>query len=293
MMFDPLFDPIPVRYNGLYADNHFVDAQQFGKSVVGASKLSNSICHFIFSGQVTHDPRSYSIRFFVGPSKESGYLQELFALAVSGQLPLFNSTVIGVAKILTESILDAIVKDASGRKPEMRDALATIASMAESDREISKQLLNGNLQNQHWMQTMIEELALEGRSALRDTADPVGKSVRTISIGDRPSAITIDEPVAVALRSRGEIAVGESATYPVKFEGVFKTSGACRVRLLDYGIVVPGKITDPAVANDVNLYTRALADGTELIVTAKPTLKDGIITKLFISDVAVIHSQKG
>lgn len=111
--------------------------------------------------------------------------------------------------------------------------------------------------------------------------------MRTISYGEQPQALTIDEPVAVALRSHGEIAVGNSTTYRVKFEGVFKTSGACRVRLMDDDIVVAGKVTDPAVARDENLYTRALADGTELIVMAKPILKDGKITKLFISDAIV------
>jgi hypothetical protein len=286
-MIEPLFAPIQVRYNGFYADNHFVDGQQFGRSILGTSKLSNSICRFIFSGQVTHDPRSYGIRFFVGPAKENGYLQELFAFASSGQLPLFSPFIIHVAKKLTELIFDAIVKEGAGRKDDMRAALAIISSMAENDHEIAKQLLNGNLQNQYWMQTRIEELTSEGRSALRDATESVGKSVRTISFGDHPDAVMIDEPIAVALRSRGEIAVGNNTTYRVKLEGVFKMSGACRVRLIDDGIVVPGKVTDPAVTRDGNLYTRALADGTVLIVLAKPILKDGNITKLFISDATV------
>lgn len=75
-MSEPLFEPIPIRYTGLYADEHFVDGAQFGRSISGISRLSNSICHFVFSSEVTHDPRSYKVRFFVGPSKENGYLQE-------------------------------------------------------------------------------------------------------------------------------------------------------------------------------------------------------------------------
>lgn len=108
-----------------------------------------------------------------------------------------------------------------------------------------------------------------------------------MSYGDQRRALTIDEPVAVALRSHEEVAVGDSTSYRVKLEGVFKTTGACRVRLIDQGVVVSGKVTDPAVARDENLYTRALADGTQLIVTAKPILKGGQITKLFISDAVV------
>jgi hypothetical protein len=286
-MSDPLFDPIPVRYNGFYADQHFVDGQEFGRSIIGTSKLSNSICHFIFTGQITHDPRPYGIRFFVGPAKENCYVQKLFAFASSGQLPLFSPIIIAVAKKLTELIFDAVVKEVAGRKDELHAALGIISSMVENNAELTRQLLDGNLQNQHWMQTRIHELALEGRSPLRDVAEPVGRSVKTIRYGEQPHALTIDEPVAEALRLRGEVVVGDSTTYRVKLEGVFKTSGACRVRLLDHGVVVVGKVTDPAVAHSENLYARALADGIELIITAKPTLKDGQIAKLFISDAVV------
>ncbi|VFU08478.1 conserved protein of unknown function [Methylocella tundrae] len=105
-----------------------------------------------------------------------------------------------------------------------------------------------------------------------------------IRVGDRPRALPIDEPVAEALRSRGELTVGESREYRVRLEGVFKTNGACRVRLLDLDKIVVGKITDPSVGSAGNVYTRALNDGAELIVVAKPTMKDGNINRLFISD---------
>ncbi|MGC9959907.1 hypothetical protein, partial [Roseiarcus sp.] len=214
----------------------------------------------------------------------NGYLQELFAFALSGQLPLFNPIIIGVAKQLTELIFNAVVKEAVGRKNDMQHALDIIAA---NNHEVIRQLLDGNLQNQHWMQTHIRELTFEGRAALRDTAEPVGRSVKTISFGERAGAVAIDEPIAAALRSREEVTVGDITTYRVKLEGVFKTSGACRVWLLDHETVVPGKVTDPAVAENENLYTRALADGTELIVTAKPILKEGRITKVFISDAKI------
>src|SRR6266545_5469127 len=69
-MAEPLFEPIPITYRGLLADWHFVDAQQFGRSLIGASKLANSVCHELFWENITHDPRSYHIRFVVGPSKQ-------------------------------------------------------------------------------------------------------------------------------------------------------------------------------------------------------------------------------
>jgi hypothetical protein len=103
-------------------------------------------------------------------------------------------------------------------------------------------------------------------------------------IGCTKDAITIDEPSAVVLRSVENLEVGSVDHYTVKIEGVFKTNGACRVRLIDAGQIVAGKVTDPALAQSHNVYTRALDDGSPLRVTAKPTLKDGRITRLYISD---------
>src|SRR4051794_3971297 len=87
IMAEQIFEPIPILYTGLCADSHLVDAQQYGKSIIGASKLANSICHLFFFAAITHDPRSYQIHFYVGPSRKNGLLQELFGLSPVPKTP--------------------------------------------------------------------------------------------------------------------------------------------------------------------------------------------------------------
>jgi hypothetical protein len=118
---EPLFEPIPIAYRGLLADQHFVDAQQFGRSVIGVTKLANSICHELFWEDITHDSRSFQIRFCVGPSKKNGLLQEIFAISNSGQLPLYSPVLIIVAKKFIELSISAIIdrvlgKESSGQR---------------------------------------------------------------------------------------------------------------------------------------------------------------------------------
>jgi len=100
-------------------------------------------------------------------------------------------------------------------------------------------------------------------------------------------ASAIDDATAEVIRSREPLTVGNSNTYRVKLEGVFKTNGACRVRITENNRIVSGKITDPSVGTPGNVYTQALNDAAELVVTAKPTLKDGEIKRLFISDAKI------
>jgi hypothetical protein len=75
----------------------------------------------------------------------------------------------------------------------------------------------------------------------------------------------------------------------VRIEGVFKTNGACKVRLLDDNRIVSGKITDPALGQPHNVYTTALNEGASLHVVAKPVLKNDKIHRLFISHAEIIH----
>jgi hypothetical protein len=284
---EALFEAIPVRYIGLYADHHFVDGQQFGRSVVGISKIANSICHSLFFSEVTHDPRSYHIRLFVAPSKQNGLLQEFFAIVNSGTLPLFHPLAIKIAKIFVEKIFDAIIKTVSGKNPEATAVLETLREHINRSEDQKDKLIEGTLQNQQWLQSMVERLVPECRAPLRDVAEPVGRTVRLMRIGDQTDASPIDEATAEVIRSKEALAVGDSKTYLVKLEGVFKTNGACKVRIAEDGRIVPGKITDPSVGTAGNVYTRALNDAAELIVTAKPTLKDGQIKRLFISDAKI------
>ncbi len=45
-----------------------------------------------------------------------------------------------------------------------------------------------------------------------------------------------------------------------------------------------GEISDPAIATPENIYKQSLGQPVALIVTAKATLKDGEIDRLYISD---------
>lgn len=283
-MAQQIFEPIPISYTGLFADSHLVDAQQFGKSIIGASKLANSVCHLFFFAAITHDPRSYQIHFFVGPSKQNGLLQELFAVMNNGQMPMFAPILIKLAKGFIEKTIDAVINTTINRKSDASKAIDAIHDLASQHIEFSRQVHDGHMKDKAWLQDMVQNLAFENRTALREIPEPIGKSVRQLRIGPAKNGVIIDEPAAEALKARDSMSVGDAMSYRVRLEGVFKTNGACKVRILDQDKVVSGKITDPAVAAPGNIYTTALNEGAELQVTAKPTLKGGSLHRLFISD---------
>lgn len=280
----PLFEPIPIAYRGLLADEHFVDAQQFGRSIIGATKLANSICHELFWENITHDPRSYHIRFCVGPSRENGLLQEIFAISNSGQLPLYSPILIVVAKKFIELSIKAVIDKALSKK-ESNTAIDKLHQMAMAHQEFATQVHKGQMRDKAFLQRMVLMMARENRASLRQLPDPVGKTVNHMQIGDSSEATVIDEPAAEVLRSPETLSLGDKEEYEVRIHGVFKTNGACRVEILGESKkkIVSGKIADPELGKPGNVYTRALNEGLVLNVVAQPTIKEGKINKLFIT----------
>lgn len=291
-MAESVFDPIPIRYQGLFADDHLVEAEQFGRSLIGVSKVASSITHMFFFHEVTHDSRAYRIKYYVGPSKENGLLQEIIAAMNSGLMPVFSPILLKTAKIVIEKLFDAVVKSAVNQKSEAAAAIEVVHDLALRHQEFAQQVHAGHMQDKVWLQDIVEQLLNENRAPLRQVPEPVGRSVRQMIVGGTGQGTLIDEPSAEVLRSREEMQVGDTAKYEVEIEGVFKTNGACRVRLLDGGRVVAGKITDPALDTPGNKYTAALNEGAVLRVTAKPTLKDGELHRLFISDAEILERRR-
>jgi hypothetical protein len=282
-MQEPIFEAIPITYRGLFADQHLVDAQQFGKSLIGVTKLANSVCHEIFHEEITHDPRSYQIRFCVGPSKKNGLIQEIFAVVISGQMPLYSPILMKVGKKLTELVIDAVIEKALGKKKDANNAIDKIHELAMTHAEFSRQVLKGQMRDKAELFKIVNDLHRENRASLRQMPEPVGRTVRLLQIGSGRDASVIDEPAAEVLRSPEQLSLGEPVSYDVKIHGVFKTNGACRIEILDQKKIVSGKIADASLEAPHNVYTKALDEGAILRVMAQPTMKDGKLHRLFIT----------
>jgi hypothetical protein len=281
-----VFDPIEIRYTGLFADDHLVDASEFGRSITGVGRVGNSLCHLLFFGEVAR-PKSHKVRFYVRPSKENGLLQEIVAVMNNGTMPLFAPILTAVAKAFVEKAFDATIKAALNRKSDAALAIDKLHDLGVKHIEFSSQVHAGHMQDKAWLQGMVERVVAQDRSSLRELPAPIGHSVRQMQIGAPSVGPLVDEAAAEVLRARDPMAVGDVSSYVVTVEGVFKTNGACRLKILETGKTVSGKIVDPALLSPGNVYTTALDHGLPLRVTAKPTLKAEKVSTLYVIDASL------
>ena len=86
--------------------------------------------------------------------------------------------------------------------------------------------------------------------------------------------------------AEADLDVGAEKDFEVIISELDMDSGACRLTLVDDPDGrVAGKITDPLLASPNNPYALALAGKRAITIRAKPTLKEGEIERLYISDI--------
>jgi hypothetical protein len=165
---------------------------------------------------------------------------------------------------------------------KMADALV---EMAKHNTDLAKSHLQADMRTKERLFDLVDKLTSTNNVALREVAAPVGPSVKAVTHfkGSADEHI-VDEAVAEAFRAREDVVVGDQTTFTGRFVAVDKLAQTCRIEIDGAEKAIRGKITDPALAQPHNIYTRALDESVIVDVTAKPIVKDGKITTLYVSD---------
>ena len=285
MAIQPLFRGIPVKYSGLYTDDHLIDLQDFGISLQGLAKLSNSVVDFYLHGRIAKSSQLYQVRLFAKPPADGSLLIDIIALLQSGQLPLYMPVLCDLAEHFIPPLVKAIIAKTLKRPDMVEKTVDGLLELAHRHAEFSHDVHQGHMRDKAWLQSHIDTLASRNRAPLRQAVKPIGTTCRQIEFGksDDSAHALITEAEASALASPDNLKVEDMREYRVVFEGVDTTNGSCKVKF-DDSSVVPGKITDPALQNPLNVYTHSLDTQKPITISAKAVTKDGAIVRLFISD---------
>jgi hypothetical protein len=282
----PLFAPIPVKYTGLYSDDHVIDLQEFGVSLQGLARVSNSIVDFYLHQRVAKDTRLYTVRLFAKPPEPGCVLLDIVGLMLAGQLPLYTPYVCDLATTFIVPLIKATIAKRLKRTDAMEKAIEQITTLAIRHADSMDQVRADHMRDKGWLQSHIDKLSSQNSTPLRQLVRPVGSTCRQIEVGqpDGVAPVTIGEAEAQVLTSREELSVEDSREYHGTFDGVDKTNGNCKFRVAGTDNDIPGKITDPALLNAPNVYTHSLDTQKPITIQAKAVTKDGEIVRLFISD---------
>jgi hypothetical protein len=281
-------DPFKLTFEGLDADHHRADALLVGQCLVGTARAYNSVINWHFAGKPVA-PSSQVIRVHVGPPEEGSLFYAIYLMMVHGKMIVFPDLFYDVAKIAIPLWFKAMIERRSGQKPAMDKTLDVIADMYARHDDFARQVHADHVREKDHLYALLEKLAVTNKKPLSDMATPIGKTVKSIEhFSDTPLPIIVDEATAEALTSKEEAVVGDVAPYKAKVLAVDTITGTAKLLIEGDLLPVRARITDPSLKVPENPYTHALDTALSVMVSAKPVLKDGVVSTLYVSDAKLI-----
>jgi hypothetical protein len=280
----PLIRPINIKYDGLDAERHYIDGTQLACSIAGVTKLYNSIAHVAFHGGVAH-PSTFHMRFYVGPIAPGSITYALYLFLVHGTLPIYPEIFSEFAEMAMPGLVKAVFARRSGQTKQVDQAVEMIREMAERADDFARMVHKDHLTEKSRLYDLVEKLTDSNRGSMKDMVAPIGRSATEITHFSRtPEEIRVDEPMAVAFRSKKEVMIGDQTAFVAKIVAVDTKTGHCKIEIDGYDSPISGKITDPALEQPGNSYTHALDTQQTVTLTAKPVFRNEEIATLYISD---------
>lgn len=272
-----LIEPVGLKFDGLDADQHRIDALYLGQSLAGTAKIYNSLGMLYFEGKLGTSAHS-RFRVQVGPPERGSVLYLVYLLLVHGEMAVYPELLIGMAELALPEFMRAMVARKTGQEEHLGRALDIIERQSQRYHEMVRATQDNDMQTRQDLLGVIDKLVSKNGAGLAEMAAPVGRSVRGIAhVPSRSDPIEIDAPTAEALRSKDELSVGDSITLVGVVTALDVETGLFKLET-ETG-QFRGTVTDPALKSAGNVYSHSLDAVERIEIVAKPTLKvDGSVS---------------
>ncbi|WP_293006894.1 hypothetical protein [Nitrosomonas sp.] len=291
-----IVSPMSITYEGNDADRHIINAQALGESIIGASKLYSSVAHYCSFGFIPRGKYKKEFFCFAGVPREGSYEYFLYIAAIAQEYNLHNEAYKASISYIFSKVIGAVkniwIKRSETEKV-VENLTEALREQAQIDSNIQSQLINSltkandNLASLHSkLINTIPKLADATRPYGKQLVAPIGNSCRIIKqFENEEFEVVIDEPEAEAIRNGYETEVEDMKSYQCRrITEVNIVTGHCIMQINGFNGLVPGKISDPAISQPNNVYTRALNNNSSFEIFAKIVKRDGAIVRLFVSD---------
>lgn len=266
-------DVLSLRYDGKDADKHEIDLFLLGVSLQGFGRIASCAGTFALTNNYSKYLRHQAVRVAARESKANCFSLEL-VWNFAAQHQLFS----GAFGVIVAAIIGVAFASATRRKDEARQMWDIVNKTLD--------LTSQNQVTNSRFQALLERMVTELRPAVRQTLDPIGRSCKTLSIKVGKSTFKYDE----ADRAAADLSANDEITEILDFSILIteldleRTTGKA---YLDHSAPknrrIPITIMDPQVQAQNNPYATAFAAGAYITVKAKGLIKDGKLTRLFVS----------
>jgi hypothetical protein len=179
-----------------------------------------------------------------------------------------------------------VLKYLGGRKSDAKihlDAMLEMKKMEDAARAVSEERwLKHDSEWRGLTFRLLDRLVLASRQAVA----PVGPSVDTVGFlsGEGP-AVTVDVPMADAIRAKGELDVSDLKEMTLRVDGYTHHNKALKIERPDEpGKFMSADVRDPLFESAPNPYTQAAETQKAITVMAKVAYRDARVERIYIMD---------
>ncbi|MDR5859432.1 hypothetical protein FZZ93_05650 [Halomonas eurihalina] len=273
---------LEIRYEGGDASSHQIDMTALGESLQGFGRIYAVIGHFAATGQYAKQMQALTVKTYAQEAEP-----KCFSVGALLSFATTSGWFQGLLPAIVTAVTAYVLHRCSGNSEEMRHLRELLEQQYGKDQKMMERMMD-----------TIDRLADGLRPSVRKSVAPVGATCERIDLyADGTKHQSIDQAVKDAVMSNEEQELIGERTYSITISEMDYERHTCKVRLTgeeqgeqldDDGLPsrINAVITDPAIDMDGNQYLQAFTSRKQLDVKAKATIRDGEITKLYISDTA-------
>ncbi|MCB8883999.1 hypothetical protein ACELLULO517_27425 [Acidisoma cellulosilytica] len=275
-----------LKFEGGDADQHLIGMGSLGQALIGIDRIATA---GIIAIDHRHMPRNRERSQLIVKARQpvSGSL-EIWAdvKAALGELPLAGQILRQSGGEFVVHFLSYVLKSFGGRKkdaPQNMDAILQMfqSTLSHVERSEIRQFED---------QAKVRELLINVASGLKKPAiaavAPIGRTVSSLTIcAGELTAATVDEPMADAIRDKGDLEIGDLQTMALVTDGWVYHNQTLSIHHPDVpGKFIAAKVKDPLAEFGPNPYADAASMKRTIQVRAKPAYRDGMLETIYILD---------
>lgn len=268
---------LTIRFDGLDAEDHEIDLFTFGESMQGVAGVAGTIGHLVATQEYSRYFRSHELKVLAKEPRENCFSIDVVFEFVRQHQILAGTFPAALTGLIAWLLHRTSKKDNSA--PELQQSLiALVRDLAGQNSERENRLLG-----------LLEVMAIDLRPSVRKAFAPIGTSCRTLTVITPQRSDTYDEADKAALLMSDGDELTEQLDWVVLITELDLERGSCKARIVDApdDRRISAVVTDPLLKQANNPYSLAMAAGEPLPVKAKALVQDGVIRKLYISDVGI------
>jgi hypothetical protein len=276
---------VSLRYDGKDAENHQIELTCLGESLKGFSKILATAGTFALTQKYSKNVSYQEVKVYAKEARANCFTLDA-ALNFISQSQLFS----GSAGAILGALIPYIFARNAQKKEEMKALKEALEKAIEALGNKDRPTIDGLI-------SVIDKMAGELRPSVRQAVSPIGNTCDKISVstgaGNRAATITeADKEIIDQLDDDEVLGLREYRVFVTEFDA-HRMSAKVLIDGDESGRRVMAQITDPSASKSQNPYLAALssymvsggAGGSCVTVTAKATVKKGLINKLFIVDI--------